>query len=82
MKLTSGGKFLEILKARKSKMKYYYSEHDETVASLDTQIEKLTKRYVAKALTKCEDSPTHLHNKIIKKHFYWLKDDILKLIAQ
>ena len=60
-------------------MEYEYDPKTETVKE---RIQQTTKRYVAKTLTKIEESPQEEHKDIIKRHYYWLLDDILKTIEQ
>ena len=58
-------------------MNYEYDEQTETVKQ---KVEKTTKRYVARTLTAIEATPEEKHNDIIKRQFYWMMDDILKII--
>lgn len=63
-------------------MKHCYNEDDATIATIDIQLHKIIARYVAKTLTSLEESEPEQHKQIVKKQFWFLKEDILKLINQ
>ncbi len=62
--------------------KHCYSSEDATINSLDTQLTKIFNRYIARTLSELEETPQHLHKKIVKKQFWYAKDDIEKLINE
>ena len=60
-------------------MEYYL---DPKTVTVKQRIEKTTKRYVAKTLTKIEETPPREHKEIIKRHMYWMMQDILTVIDE